>query len=244
MPDTPPTISADDFRLLCEVIARAARASRLSPQDAEDFAQQTHLRLVEREYAPVAAFTGRSSLRTYLTVVVRRLLLDWRNARHGKWRPSSEAKRLGPAAVALDRLISRDGHPVDEAVAMLKGRPACTESAPLRHLASRLPRRVRVQAITPETFDGLAPVGFHDPVESQERSVERHRALARLQQALGQLSQDDRRLVELRYRRGMTVRDIAAGLGQPDKPLYRRLERIVATLRKAMADEDLVPEPG
>jgi RNA polymerase sigma factor (sigma-70 family) len=241
MSETPSTIAADDFDLLCEVIAGVARVSGLSPQDAEDFAQQVHLRLVERDYGPVAAFSGRSSLRTYLTVVVRRLLLDWRNARYGRWRPSSEARRLGPAAVALDRLISRDGHRVEEAVAMLKGRPACTESAPLRQLASRLPRRVRVQAVTPETFEGLAPVGFHDPVESQERSVERRRALARLQHALGQLSPDDRRLVELRYRRGMTIRDIAAGLGLPDKPLYRRMERIVSTLRRAMADEDAVP---
>jgi RNA polymerase sigma factor (sigma-70 family) len=236
MPDTPSTLSAADFRLLCEVIAGVARASGLPPQDAEDFGQQAHLRLVERGYGPVAAFAGRSSLRTYLTVVVRRLLLDWRNARFGKWRPSSEARRLGPAAVALDRLISRDGHRVDEAVAMLKGRPACTESAPLRRIASRLPRRVRAQAVTPETFEGLAPVGFHDPVESHELSVARRRALARLQHALGQLPPDDRRLVELRYRRGMTIRDIAAGLGQPDKPLYRRMERIVATLRGAMAD--------
>jgi RNA polymerase sigma factor (sigma-70 family) len=145
--------------------------------------------------------------------------------------------------VALDRLISRDGHRVEEAVAILKGRPACTESAPLRQMASRLPRRVRNQAVTPETFEGLAPVGFHDPIESQERSVEQRRALARLQHALRQLSPDDRRLVELRYRRGMTIRDIAAGLGQPDKPLYRRMERIVAALRGAMAEDVPSPEP-
>ena len=127
---------------------------------------------------------------------------------------------------------------------MLKGRPTCTESAPLRQLASRLPRRVKAQALTPETFDGLAPVGFHDPVESQERSIERRRELARLQRAIGRLSEDDRRLVALRFRRGMTIRDIAAGLGQPDKPLYRRMERIVATLRKAMADADPAPGPA
>lgn len=235
MPHPPPALSAETFRLLCDVIASAARTSGLPPEDAQDFSQQAHLRLVERDYAPVTAFSGRSSLRTYLTVVVRRLLLDWRNARFGKWRPSSEAKRLGPTAVALDRLISRDGHRVEEAVAMLKGRPACTESAPLRQLASRLPHRVRVRDVAPETFDGLLPVAFHDPIESQERSVERRRGAVRLRQALAQLSPDDRRLLELRYRRGLTIRAIAAGLGQPDKPLYRRIERIVEMLRQAVA---------
>ena len=235
MPDSARTPSTADFQLLCDVIATVARTSRLPPQDAEDFCQQAHLRLVERRYAPLAAFSGRSSLRTYLTVVARRLLLDWRNARFGKWRPSSEAKRLGPAAVALDRLISRDGHGAEEAVAMLKGRPNCTDSAPLRQLASRLPRRIRVRTVVPETFDGLAPDAFRDPVEFREQSLERRRALGRLRRAFRQLSAEDRSLLELRYHRGLSVRDIAAGLGQPDKPLYRRMERIVATLRRAMA---------
>lgn len=228
-------LSPADFEVLCQVIARMARTSGLPPQDAEDFAQHVHVHLAERRYAPVAAFAGRSSLRTYLTVVVRRLLLDWRNARFGKWRPSAEAKRLGPAAIALNRLMFRDGHRLEEAVAMLKGRPSCTQSAPLRRIASLLPARVKAQAVAPETFEGLAPAPFSDPVEAKEASLERRLALGRLQRAFAQLSGDDRRLLELRYRKGLSVRDIAAGLGVPDKPLYRRMERIVALLRRAMA---------
>jgi RNA polymerase sigma factor for flagellar operon FliA len=239
-------LSPADFEVLCQVIATVARTSGLPPQDAEDFSQHVHVHLMERRYAPVAAFSGRSSLRTYLTVVVRRLLLDWRNARFGKWRPSAVAKRLGPAAVALDRLMFRDGHHLEEAVAMLKGRPACSQSAPLRRLAGLLPKRAKVQAVAPETFDGLAPVGFRDPVEANEAAANRRRTLARLQLAFRQLSPADRRLVELRYRRGLSVRDIAAGLGQPDKPLYRRMDRIVATLRRAMANaaDGAVPTPA
>jgi RNA polymerase sigma factor for flagellar operon FliA len=231
-------LSPADFEVLCQVIAKVARTSGLLPQDAEDFAQHAHVHLMERRYAPVTAFSGRSSLRTYLTVVVRRLLLDWRNARFGKWRPSAEARRLGPAAIALDRLMSRDGYRLEEAVAMLKGRPSCSQSAPLRRLASKLPRRVKAQAVAPETFEGLAPAPFTDPVEATEASLERRLALGRLRRAFAQLSGDDRRLLELRYRKGLSVRDIAAGLGMPDKPLYRRMERIVAMLRRAMDAAD------
>ena len=154
------------------------------------------------------------------------------------------ARRLGAAAVALDRLMFRDGHRLEEAVAMLKGRPACSQSAPLRRLASLLPPRAKVQAVVPETFDGLAPEGFFDPVEAKEAVAARRRTLARLQLAFRALSPEDRHLVELRYRRGLSVRDIAAGLGQPDKPLYRRMERIVATLRRAMAVAADGPAPN
>ena len=38
-----------------------------------------------------------------------------RIAEWGKWRPSAVAKRLGPTAVLLDRLLTRDGRPFDDA---------------------------------------------------------------------------------------------------------------------------------
>jgi RNA polymerase sigma factor (sigma-70 family) len=236
MSTVPP--SPADFQLLCDVIASVARTSGLPAPDAEDFAQQVHLHLMERRYAALTAFAGRSSFRTFLTVVVRRILLDWRNHRFGKWRPSSQAKRLGPVAIALDRLICRDGHRSEEAVAMLKGRPSCTHSEPLRDLAARLPRRRRAQVVVPETFEGLAAAAFEDPVEAEQSSDARRRTMRRLRHACGQLSEEDRRLLVLRFRHGMSIRDIAASLGQPDKPLYRRMERIVASLRRAMASAE------
>ena len=51
-------------------------------------------------------FEGRSQLRTYLITVVQRHFLDDRNARWGKWRPSSIARRIGPIAVLLDLLVT------------------------------------------------------------------------------------------------------------------------------------------
>jgi len=54
-------------------------------------------------------FQMRSSLRTYLTVVICRLFLDERIARFGKWRPSRKAVRVGSTAVLFERLTMRDG---------------------------------------------------------------------------------------------------------------------------------------
>ena len=234
-------LSPAEFRLLCDVIASVARTSGLPAQDAEDFAQHVHLHLMERRYSALTAFAGRSSLRTYLTVVVRRILLDWRNHRFGKWRPSCQAKRLGPVAVALDRLMCRDGHRSEEAIAMLKGRPSCTHSQPLRDLASRLPRRRRVQTVVPETFEGLAAAAFEDPIEFAQATAAHRLTMRRLQRACRQLPEADRQLLVLRFHRGLSIRDIAASLGQCDKPLYRRMERIVASLRRAMAAADELP---
>jgi len=94
--------SPEDLTLLSEVLRDVSRR-RLSPDEAQDFVQSAHLKLLERQYDVFGRFTGGSSLRTYLTVVVIRLLLDWRNSTYGKWRPSAAAVRLGPEVQGLPR---------------------------------------------------------------------------------------------------------------------------------------------
>ena len=84
-------LSQAQFALLQRVIRSVARHHGLSPEDAEDFGQTVHLKLLERHYQVFDSYEGRSSLTTFLTVVVTRLLLDWRNATRGKWRPSASA---------------------------------------------------------------------------------------------------------------------------------------------------------
>jgi len=91
--DNMTTVTKDEpLRTISQVIRQVCRTSRLRPEDQEDFAQSVHVRLLERNYDVIRRFAARSSLRTYLTVVVRRMLLDWRNANQGKWRPSAAAK--------------------------------------------------------------------------------------------------------------------------------------------------------
>src|SRR5436305_941804 len=75
--------------------------------DAEDFASAAKLALVEGDYAVLRTFEGRSSLATYLTVVFSRLLADQQMRAFGRFRPSAEAARLGPAAGRVEALLAR-----------------------------------------------------------------------------------------------------------------------------------------
>ena len=114
--------SPDDLELLSHVLREVARSRRLSPEDAQDFIQTAQMKLLERNYDIFCRFSGRSSLRTYLTVVVTRLLLDWRNSVYGKWRASAAAVTLGrcggPTGAA--RRV-RDGYTMDEAIGVVLG---------------------------------------------------------------------------------------------------------------------------
>jgi DNA-directed RNA polymerase specialized sigma24 family protein len=71
--------TAHQLDLLSHVVRDVARFQRLSPEDAQDFAQSVQGWLLEQGCDTFSRYTGRSSLRTYLTIIVTRLFLEWRN---------------------------------------------------------------------------------------------------------------------------------------------------------------------
>lgn len=240
-------LSPAHFSLLSAVIRRVSRAHRLDPDDAEDFGQTVHLKLLERGYDVFRSFEGRSSLSTYLHVVVTRLLLDWRNATRGKWRPSATALRLGRDAVALDRLVNRDGLTRAEAVATLAAEKQTSQPETERALAAvaeALPVRTR-RTFVPETaaeaHEPRLRIDFEDPVAAAEARSHACEVRARLRQACAALPPGDRHLIALRYGRDLTVQAIGQRLGTDPKPLYRRLERSLSQLRRSMDGVPVVP---
>ena len=93
-----------NLALIEGVIGFVSRRHHLDAAEADDFEAHVKLKLVQDNYAVLQRFEGRCSLRGFLAVVVERLLLDYRTARWGKWRPSADAKRLGPTAVLFEQL--------------------------------------------------------------------------------------------------------------------------------------------
>src|ERR1019366_2147799 len=102
------------------VISFVSARHHLPGVEADDFASHVKLRLIEDDYAILRKFQRRSSLRTYLTVVIQRMFLDYRISAWGKWRPSAEAKRAGAVAVQLEQLMGRDGYRFGEACELLE----------------------------------------------------------------------------------------------------------------------------
>ena len=205
--DIPRRPSAADLSTLAAVIRDVSRAHRLSAADAQDFAQSVHLRMLERRYEAFDRFDGRSSLRSYLTVVVTRLLLDWRNALYGKWRPCAVARRLGPAAIELDRLINRDGYSADEAAELLQ-RESRSSAAQLRDLADRLPRRGPRRFLSDAFLKSVTADVFIDPIEAREAQIAATRSSLALARACRRLAPEERRMIALRYQRSMSVQEI------------------------------------
>src|SRR3954466_10976411 len=121
------------------VIRFVCRRRGLRADEAEDFAADVRLRLVESDYEVIRKFQGRSSLQTYLTVVVQRMALDYRAARWGRWRPSAVARAQGADGIRLEQLVIRDGMTLDDALATLEREVDTLNRPHLEALAARFP---------------------------------------------------------------------------------------------------------
>jgi RNA polymerase sigma factor (sigma-70 family) len=243
MASPPPFPTAEQFSLLSRVITTVARSSCLQPQEQEDFAQSVHLKLLERSYDTFHKFRGGCSLKTFLTVVVRRLLLDWRNATLGKWRPSTKARRLGAHAVRLERLIYREGYDPSEAIAYLCVQTGAPPERDLVALLEHIPPRQSHRSVSDEQLEAMPDRHAMDPLTAAERWATERALRRRVRRALVGLPVEDRRLLSLRFYHGHTVQDIARLLGSEPKSLYRRYDRLLAAIRsRVRAEETKSPE--
>jgi RNA polymerase sigma factor (sigma-70 family) len=208
--------------------------------DAEDFASTVKLRLIENDYEVLGRFEGRSALKTYLTAVITRMYLDYQVQRFGKWRPSAEARRLGPLALRLEALLYRDRLTLEEARGVLQTDGGVGESGEDLHaLSLRLPPRSsrKVGAID-EAPSAPAP-SRPSLVEVAERQRLADRTFQALRDALGRLSARDRIVLRLHVEGGLSVAEVARALEEDQKALYRRRDAALKRLRSDLEAEGI-----
>lgn len=233
----PSDVFVSNLTVIDQVIDRVCRRATLRGADAEDFASQAKLALIDNDYAILRKWEG-GSLAAYLAIVIQRLLInEWRS--RFRWVPSAEARRLGAAAIALEALLMRDCRPLAEAVQNVRALHPSVSVAELERIAGTLPRRDPPPRITamPEN----APDLFAAQHETNEREVERvsDHASRLVRDALAAMTLDDRMLLRFRFTSSMTIADIARVMDKPQRPLYRRLESLLATLKERLAREGL-----
>jgi len=229
------------------VVGGMARRHQLSAPDTEELTSVVRYKLIDKDFAILKKFQGRSSITTYLTVVVERLCLDFFNEQWGKWRPSSAALKIGRVGIHLEQLIARDGLTFDEAVNTLQINHGVSETREdLLGIYVQLPiRTVRRLAGEEELALVASRGGASDPAfELPEDYALAVRIETVLTEAIARLPHRDRMVVKLHYLDGHSVASIARHLKVEARPLYNHLEdtkrQLNAELRKAGIDESQV----
>lgn len=224
-------------------VARIACAKhRVWDADADEFASWVQTKLMDDEYAVIRKFRGESSLRTYLSLIVAVQFQEYRRQKFGRWRRSALAERLGPPAADLEALVYRDGYTLQQAGEKLRTAGLTRHSDRelaliLQQLPRRAPLRPREVSSDHPEMERVQVSGADEPLAAAEADEERSRVLDALNRATERLDAEDQVIVRMRFNEGRTLAFVARALKLEQKPLYRRLERVLKELRKHLERE-------
>lgn len=218
-----------------------SRRSGLPEREIEELHSWALFKLVEDNYRILASWKGRSSLSTYLTVVLTNLVRDYRIQIWGKWRPSAAALRQGPEVVLLEKLWVRDGLPLDEAIDRMRTEHGVSRSpAELERVAAALPQRIERRWVSEEE---LRDIPVDGRVEARVEDRERSQTATRLQEALlpllRALPAEEHLLFKLHYGDGLSMAAISPLLGRRQRELYSIRDRCLKSFRQALEDAGL-----
>lgn len=238
IPESPQTLFLSNLGLIDRVIAGVCRRAGVFGADAEDFASAVKVALIENDYAILRPFEGRSSLSTFLAVVIQRLLIDERTKRTGRWHASREAERLGAAGIALERIVRRERRSVDEALPILQSIDATLTRERVVEMEGRLPlRNVRPRLVDLETENArlVARESADDAAAGAENARMSEHIGRILRSTLEAMTLEDRSIIRFHFGESMTIAQISGLLRLPQRPLYRRLESLLHRFRAALA---------
>ena len=229
----------ENLPLIERIVGALARRYGMGVDDAAELSSAIKLRIVEDDYAVFRKFRGESALSTYLTVVIAMMAREHRVAERGRWRPSAASQRIGPVAVKLETLVAQKGYALAEAGEIMRSRGETTLSdRQLGDLLRQLPRRapLRPVEVGAEPLHA-APAG--DDAEARvltaEASARRASVEKLLEETLATLPLEDRLLLKLRFWQEASIADAARILGVEQRPLYRRIEKLMNDLRARLA---------
>lgn len=230
----------DSLPLIERVIASVCRRRGVFDEEAEDVQQEILLKLTADDCSALRRLRDDTGIKTFVATATTNLILDAIRSRKGRWRPSAVARCLGVTAMALERLLFRDGWAYEQAVEKLIAEGASASRAELDEIRAKLPERPQRRFVGEEA---IARHGDLDGVENGVKDRERETVQARLQEVLGRVGRalelEDRFILKRLFLSGRTVAQVAKELGLEQRPLYRRRDRILRSVREGLEAEGL-----
>jgi RNA polymerase sigma factor (sigma-70 family) len=187
----PREMLSENLSLVRGVVRLVAWRRHLTPTAAEDLESTVWVRLMDHDYRAVRQYRGQASLRTFLTVVVSRLLVD--------------AIRTAPRGmVAFDDLLdppdpaAADGHPdqglESERVAARSRQVSAALARAVTRLSPADRRLLRLRHAEGMKVSAIARMLNEDQTRLYRRLNVIHKAIRRVVEAAG-VTRDDARAV-------------------------------------------------
>ncbi len=224
--------------------------------------------LARDDWRRLQAFTGRSTLATYMGALTLRLLEDFARVRFGRVTAPRWIRRLGGIWLMLFRLLCLERFSPDEAVALVGNRHPSTAQAAEKaayHILGEIPSCGEHQGEATEFCEETTLPPSEEDCSVQEHQLEQKqrtqlfailgrilfdathkdmapRLLERLTGAEISLTPQERLLLQLCYRDGVAVAEAGRMLGLNRHQVHGRLRRLLDRLRQDFAAAGLEEE--
>lgn len=251
-----------------DMINRMARRRFQQASLAEEAALFVMDGLAQDDWRRLQAFTGRSTLATYVGALTIRLLEDFARSRFGRVKPPLWIRHLGGIWMSLFRLLCLERFSPDQAVALVSnqqpGQVKTTEEAAYRILGE-IPSCGQHQGEEVAYCEETTPPGPEGECSAQELQLEQTerrqlfsvlgrlffgdteegidpRLLERVAGVGIRLEPQERLLLKLCYRDGIAVAEAGRMLGLNRHQTHGRLRRLLERLRQDFAAAGLDQE--
>jgi RNA polymerase sigma factor (sigma-70 family) len=221
-------------------VASVCRRRGVFDLDAEDIEQEVMVKLAADDCAALYGLRDESNATTFVWTVATRVILDGIRERRGRWRPSTVARGLGATAVMLETLLFRDGWSYEEAVEKLLAERVRESREELDAMRAKLPDRpVRSFVAEQAIADSGSPEVAAEDVSGWERQTTQTRLERVFPRIMDELEPEDRLILKRLFLSGRSVAQVAQELEVEQRPLYRRRDRILQSLRNGLEAEGL-----
>ncbi len=218
----------------------------LTGDGADDFSQEVMEHLIADDYRVFREFSGNSSFRTYIQTVVTRLFIDRLRREKPRWRPSAEATRLGPTAIALEQLIYRDGNTPAEATDIMRSSMGNeTGEKEIEGLLSLLPVRIDRPLSYNVGSETLDDCPGHDAsaeelliAREHENLVDRMMMIV-TEEMLHLMTEQDRVVFRLHFKEGIKISEVARMLRTDRALIDRRIKTLLVRFKEAILRNEI-----
>lgn len=205
-------------------------------------------KLREDDHKRLRAFAGRSSINTFLYVVISSLAIDFKRTINGRFRVPKRISQMGSAVVKSYRLRHLHGCSLREIHAILTGEDGYTKSYSdfLTEMECVLisPRAVGAHTMQFVSLNGdqmlAETIPDPDSTNPLDTLIEllddacRTKALAVIREAVAEFSSEDQALIRLVYGSDCKISTVARMLCLPENVARRRLKALLEALREQL----------
>lgn len=216
-----------------KIIEKYCRMHNVRGNEVDDCRSYVYEKLIDNDYKKIREFKGNSSYKTFITVVITRILIDRKRLSSRKWKPSKKAIEIGKEAVILEELVYCKDCSFEEAYNILTTNhniPIDRDKAYeiVTQLQGRNIRRKRHKKVEiDENGYGIHSISPEEAAIDEENLKIKEQLYIIIKEMHESLSNEERLLLKMRFEDDISISKIARILKMNRSDVDKKLKAII-----------------